>query len=194
MSQSSSSSSPRVVQSRRFQCLFYSVGNIVAAFRLLKGILAVTYIARSDSTLYLETDKKKALSFVSRLSYLLINVQSCSSCTMLNSSIMERHGVPMCVVNLSGLKKTQVAYSKVRSDNDPPDFTGDISYMVNRDKYDAVMAQALFDAREHFELALRPWQRQVINLLHEKIAVIFCGFFITTETPGKRNLANTCSK
>jgi hypothetical protein len=27
----------------------------------------------------------------------------------------------------------------------PPDFTGDISYMVNRDKYDAVMAQALFD-------------------------------------------------
>lgn len=31
------------------------------------------------------------------------------------------------------------------------------------------MAQALFDnAREHFELALRPWQRQVITLLHEQ--------------------------
>lgn len=93
---------------------------------------------------------------------------------MLNSSIVERHGVPMRVVNPSGPKKTQVeelqvAYSKVRSDNAPPDFTGDISYMVNRDKYDAVMAQALFDnAREHFELALRPWQRQVINLLHEQ--------------------------
>ena len=69
----------------------------------------------------------------------------------------------MRVVNPSGLKQTQhdklaAIYNKIRSDNVPPDFTGNVSYMTNREKYDAVMVQALFDnAKASYQLRLRPW-------------------------------------
>ena len=75
----------------------------------------------------------------------------------------EKYGNAMRVVNPSGLKQTQhdklaAIYNKIRSDNVPPDFTGNVSYMTNREKYDAVMVQALFDnAKASYQLRLRPW-------------------------------------
>ena len=70
------------VQSRRFECVFDFIGNTVAAFALLQSIPAVTYMARSDLYIYIETDKQKAASFLSRVSPLLSVVQACSSCIL----------------------------------------------------------------------------------------------------------------
>ena len=120
-------------------------------------------MARSDLYIYIETDKKKAASFLSRVSSLLSGVQACSSCILTDAGTIERYGNAMRVVNPSGPKQTQhdelaAIYNKIRSDNVSPDFTGNVSYMTNREKYDAVMVQALFDnAKASYQLRLRPW-------------------------------------
>ena len=47
--------------------------------------------------------------------------------------------------------------------------TGNIDFMVNREKYQAVMNHALLEnAKENYNLFLRPWQRKVINMLSDQ--------------------------
>jgi hypothetical protein len=58
------------------------------------------------------------------------------------------------------------AYKKVRCDGIPPDMTGNIDFMVYPEKYEAVMTNALMEnAKEDYNLILRPWQKKVLNLL-----------------------------
>jgi hypothetical protein len=77
-------------------------------------------------------------------------------------------------------------YNQVSEGEIPLNFTGDIDYIVNKDKYEMVISNAhLENTRLSYSLTLRPWQRDVVNALSNQSDRKFCGFFISTEIQKK---------
>jgi len=146
---------------------------------MLSSIPAVTYLARSNVDLYVEVDKKKTCSFFSRLSPLFAGAAIATGCRFSSSDIIEQRGVPLRVVLPDSVsirseptpeeKLFGAIYKKVRLDSTPPDFTGNVHFMLNRDKYQSVMSYALVEnAKDEFDMTLRPWKKMVVKRLEEQ--------------------------
>ncbi|XP_045036772.1 uncharacterized protein LOC123477476 [Daphnia magna] len=93
----------------------------------------------------------------------------CAQSRILNNDIIEKIGVPMRVFKhverRSQGEELLDVYRKVRADRTLPDFTGNVNFMVNREKYEAVMAHAILEnAKENYNLVLRPWQSNVVQI------------------------------
>lgn len=64
------------------------------------------------------------------------------------------------------LKHLVSVYNQVREGEIPLNFTGEIDYIVKKDKYEMVISNThLENTRLSYSLTLRPWQRDVVNAL-----------------------------
>lgn len=159
-------------QSRRFMCVFSHTGSLCAAFNHLKNVGCVTYAARSNNTLYIELDKKKHKSFLSKQSSLFESVIFSGNCPILKNDLADSFGVQMRPVPVGQKRKAAEApqeyselYEEVRRTGEYPDLSGNVHAILNKEKYKVVMESGRSDyLKDSFDLTLRPWQAQVKTL------------------------------
>jgi hypothetical protein len=157
------------IQSRRFQCVYQHGGSLIAAFNLLKSLPTVSFASRSDRVVYMETVSKRRISFFSSMSDLFLDAECVSHCSMKAEDVIESFGKAMrAAARAQGNQPQHLVslYNQVREGEVPLNFTGDIDYIVNKDKYELVISNAYMDnSRQSYSLNLRPWQRCVVNAL-----------------------------
>jgi hypothetical protein len=123
-----------------------------------------------------------------------------TGCRFYSSDVIEQKGVSLRVVlpDSSSIrseppeeKMFAAIYKKVRLDSSPPDFTGNVHFMLNRDKYQSVMTYALVEnAKEEFDLTLRPWQKMVVKKLEEQCDRKILWVFDYDRNSGKTRLGH----
>lgn len=157
------------IQSRRFQCVYQHGGSLIAAFNLLKSLPTVSFASRSDRVVYMETVSKRKISFFSSMSDLFLDAECVSHCSNKAEDVIESFGKAMrAAARAQGNQPQHLVslYNQVREGEVPLNFTGDIDYIVNKDKYELVISNAYMDnSRQSYSLNLRPWQRCVVNAL-----------------------------
>ena len=98
--------------------------------------------------------------------------QVTSHCPIKPEDEIEKHGKPMRIATRAPANQSEHVvslYKQVRDDEVPLDFTGDVDYMLNREKYELVISNANLDSlRESYNLNLRPWQKMVLNALSQQ--------------------------
>lgn len=86
--------------------------------------------------------------------------------------VVEKRGRPMKIFTRTkgaAPEHLSTLYSQVKEEEIPLNFTGDIHYMLNKEKYETVISNANLEImRESYCLHLRPWQVMVVNDLYHQ--------------------------